>query len=54
MSEDFIFPRAVTERYGISPTSLVRRVKEFQRSGFVELSSSGKATREPNYCRFFL
>ena len=51
---DFIFPRAVAESYGIPSTSLVRHVRELQEAGFIELSSSGKATREPNFYRFSL
>lgn len=51
---DFIFPRAAAERYGIPSTSLVRHVRELQDAGFIELSSSGKATREPNFYRFSL
>lgn len=50
---DFVFPRATAEKkYGIPPTSLKRHVKDLCDNGFVELSSSGRATREPNFYRF--
>ena len=51
---DFTFPRATAEKYGIAPSTLVRHVQELQDAGFIELTSSGKTTREPNFYRFSL
>ncbi len=53
-SREFIFPKSAAKRYGISPSSLGRHVKELQAAGFIELASSGKVTREPNNYRFSL
>lgn len=50
----FTFPQAAALKYGFPPRSMRRYVQELRVSGFIELESSGKITREANqYCFAF-
>ena len=49
---DFLFPLSVAKKYGISESTLRRGLEDLKKEGFIELTSSGQVTREPNYYRF--
>ena len=44
----FTFPQSAGKKYGFPPRSMRRYQQELLDAGFVELESSGKATREKN------
>lgn len=49
--KNFIFPQAAAKKYGFAPRSMRRHMAELLSSGFIELESSGRITRQENlYC----
>ena len=49
---EFVFPLSAAKKYGISENTLRRGIKELIANGFIDMTSSGKTTREANYYAF--
>lgn len=51
---DFAFSKATAKKYGISGSTLLRRIEELERHGFIQKTVCGRITREKNQYIFSL
>lgn len=49
---EFMFPRSVGPKYGMSTASVPRYIKELSDAGFIAVEESGRTTRTPSKYRF--
>lgn len=49
---NFTFPQTAAKKYGISPRSMRRYIKELVDAGFIDMETSGRWTRESNHYLF--